>query len=200
MRDVLNIERRLQRAGIPPRYHGVTFKSFTADTKAEIERKDWVEGWAHGWGHEDGSVSFAMVGLPGNGKTMLAAAIVRYLLEHGEGEDGICYTKARVMFREIKDTWSPLAEERESEVIGKYRKKKLLIIDEIEKSFSSAAERIITHELLDHRWDYRRPTIILGNLLGHDALEKLLGRAAMDRLMANGGRVLVFDGKSKRRE
>jgi DNA replication protein DnaC len=62
-------------------------------------------------------------------------------------------------------------------------------------------ERAFTDELLKHRYDHRKPTILISNL-PLDQLQQFLGDALMDRLRhgaGNGKYILQFTGNSFRR-
>lgn len=192
---------KMEAAGVPPRYWDAKLE--TIEPKCETERayKEWMAGWVREWG-KIGHASFAMIGGAGLGKTLYACAIIRSLLENKVNPEAIRYVKARKMLREIKSTWDEHSRHAEIRIMREYRKYKLLIVDEIDKIFSRdlELERGLFHEIIDDRWDYGRQTLILGNFRRERDLEMLLGAAAMDRLLAHGGRVLMFEGESQRRE
>jgi len=83
--------------------------------------------------------------------------------------------------------------ERSSEF---YKSRGLLVIDEINRTFDTAAEQQRIFDVLDYRYNAHVPTVLVGNFKGGD-LRQRLGEALADRLMENLA-VLTIKGKSHR--
>lgn len=74
----------------------------------------------------------------------------------------------------------------------------LLIVDEIGRQFGTDTERMILFEIINERYEQRKPIIAITNLDGPN-LSEFVGAAALDRLKENGEAV-CFDWRSMRSE
>lgn len=133
-----------------------------------------------------------VIGPVGTGKTYLGTALVNEFLNAGRTA---VYHTALGVIREFKSTWNPRGE-TEAQVFKKLVRKDLLVLDEVGVQFGSASEQAMLASLLDARYADRRPTVVIGNLTVKE-LTKTLGGRAIDRFR-EGGRVLIFDGPSRR--
>ncbi len=129
------------------------------------------------------------------GRPDLACAIANQLLEDGVT---VLYRRAYDLLREIKSTWSKDSERTELEVLEKYTRAELLILDEIGVQFGSETERVLLFDLLDSRYGGLKPTIVISNL-NHNDLAAYLGDRLFDRLADAGSVILSFVWKSYRR-
>ena len=136
------------------------------------------------------------LGRPGTGKTHLGCAIAQYLI--GKGLTAYYSTVQRAL-RRVKDTWSRDAAESEATAIKAMTSVDLLVLDEIGVQFGSDTEKTLLFDILNERYERRRPTLLLSNLAKED-VAKFLGERVMDRLREDGGRVLTFDWESYRRK
>ena len=103
------------------------------------------------------------------------------------------------LVRRVKETWGKGSEETESQAIRNFTLPDLLVVDEIGVQFGSQAEQIILTEIINDRYEAMRPTIIISNLTVPQ-LEEILGKRVVDRFYESGGRVLVFNWQSYRRQ
>lgn len=99
--------------------------------------------------------------------------------------------------RSVKETFGKGVERTEAQVLRDLVEPDLLILDEVGVQFGSDAEKLILFEIINGRYESRRPTIIISNLAIGE-LEKYLGARAVDRLREGGGKVVVFDWESYR--
>lgn len=130
----------------------------------------------------------------GTGKTHLSIGIAHAVLEQG-GQ--AVFTSVRGAVAAVKATWEHGAEKTEPQVLRELVSPDLLILDEVGVQFGSDTEKLIMFDIINGRYEARRPTIIISNLaLGE--LEKFLGARAVDRLREGGGKVVVFDWESYR--
>jgi len=138
----------------------------------------------------------AFVGKPGTGKTHLAAAIIREVLAAGHSA---AFTTVGDYVREIKDyCWGNRKDQlRESEVIAKYCRPHLLVLDEVGVQFGSNAEEILIFTLINKRYEDLRPTLVISNE-EEEGLEKYLGERVFDRLKDGGGQIIPFEWDSVR--
>lgn len=84
----------------------------------------------------------------------------------------------------------------------------LLILDEVGVQFGSDTERLLLFDILNERYERRRPTILMSNLALDDAeeggrvvpgIKSYLGERVFDRLREDGGQSVVFDWPSHRK-
>lgn len=130
----------------------------------------------------------------GTGKTHLAIGIAHAVLE--QGGQAVFSSVIRAV-RSVKETYSKGAERTEAQALRDLVEPDLLILDEVGVQFGSDAEKLILFEIINGRYEARRPTIIISNLAIGE-LEHYLGARAVDRLREGGGKVVVFDWESYR--
>lgn len=135
-----------------------------------------------------------LCGGPGTGKTHLAIALAKALLEQGYT---VRFAGVRTLLREIRDTWRPTATRSEGDVIDQMIDYDLLILDEIGMQFGSEAEKLLLFDVLNGRYENLKPTVIISNL-PVDELPDYLGVRLMDRLRENGGVMVPFTWASAR--
>src|SRR6185312_8486138 len=97
----------------------------------------------------------------------------------------------------LRDTWRKDSAETESEVLCQLLLPDLLVIDEVGVQYGSDGEKVHAFDIIDGRYNAMRPTIVITNCKP-DELLAYLGERVVDRLLEDGGRMLVFDGKSNR--
>ena len=187
--------KRMGEAGIPERFRTRTLASYTA-TNAGQKRAlafsiDYAEQFA--LVSETGR-SAIFCGLPGTGKTHLAIGIALHIMGL---KKSACFTTVQRMIRRAKDSWRKDSEESESDVIAMLVYPDLLIIDEIGVQFGSDFEKNFMFDLLNERYEKRRPTILLSNLTAKE-VKAFLGERIYDRLKEDGGQCVSFDWESFR--
>ena len=186
----------LRDAGIPARFMAASLESFAAESPAQKvvlstamhSAADFTEALAIGR-------CLAFVGPPGTGKTHLAVGILREVL--AQGHSGLLTTVGDYV-REIKDNcWGKEKPDTESNVIAKYRKPELLVLDEVGVQFGSRTEENLIFTLINKRYEDLKPTLVISNE-HEDGLEKYLGDRTFDRLKDGGGEIVPFSWESYR--
>ena len=186
---------RLDAAKVPPRFRDRTLDAYTAAGEGQRAALAFARTYAGDWStiRETGR-SAMFCGLPGTGKTHLAAGIALAWISAGAS---VRWSTVQGLVREIKDAWRADADRSERQVVAGYVEADLLVLDELGVQFGSAFEKDLLFGLLNDRYEHRRPCLLLTNLPRDAALE-LLGDRVADRLREDGGRVLVFDWQSHR--
>lgn len=191
-------QRKVGDAGIPERFRNRSLQSFVAETGPQAKALAFAMSYADGF-DEVMAVgrSAVFIGTPGTGKTHLACGIGLRIMHRG-GHSVLFSTVMRAV-RSIKDTWTRGAAQTETEAVAALVFPDLLILDEIGVQFGSETEKLILFDVLNARYEKRRPTLLLSNL-SLDEVKVFLGERIYDRLREDGGQVVVFDWRSHRGE
>jgi len=187
-------ERQLNSSNLRGRFRECTFDSFEATELRQRAVLEACRSFAETFGDEDGG-GLWLIGPVGTGKSHLGAAMVR-AARFDRNMSAVLMT-AREMVRDLRATWrrdSSVSEEDRIEDLGR---RSLLVLDEIGVGFGSDAEQVQLFDVLDLRYQLKRPTVLLSNL-NLPALKMALGDRAFDRLR-EASRVLICDWASYRR-
>jgi DNA replication protein DnaC len=185
-------------ACIPERFTDRTLDTYKATNQGQQHHLGFCKDYAANFKQRSATgQSIIMVGLPGTGKTHLAVGIALHIMREFRAT-ALFYTVQRVV-RRVKDTWSRGSEESESQAIKIFTSPDLLILDEVGIQFGSETEKQILFDILNDRYEKRKPTIIISNL-SKDEVFNYLGERVADRLREDGGKLLVFDWESYRRQ
>jgi DNA replication protein DnaC len=185
----------LKSAGIPKRFRGKDFSTFSASTDGQRRAAAVCKKYADNFTvASKNGICMTMCGHPGTGKTHLACSIGNLLISQGRS---VLFIGALDMLVRVKETWNGAADETEREVIEKFVGLDLLIIDEVGVQYGKEAEKIILFQILNRRYEEVKPTIVISNLMGSD-LDRYLGERIIDRLNENNGPTLAFDWSSWR--
>jgi DNA replication protein DnaC len=194
---------RLSCALCPPEFHETSFETFDTSTPEQARALACCREYAaqvsqHGRG-------FALfVGLTGTGKTRLACNIIREVEKPGD-----LYVRQAQLTEALRATYGRRPVEYDDEgyrtepesSLETAQKATFLVLDEIGCGPLANDERQFLDELIKHRYDGHKPTILISNLpLQH--LKEYLGDALTDRIRSatgNGKFILQFSGESFRR-
>lgn len=133
-----------------------------------------------------------LVGPYGTGKTRLLAETARATRHRGAR-----YIRTGGLFREIRSTYNRFSNKTEKDVFEEFLRLPLICLDEIDKRSETANENALIFNLIDERFDAKKPTLIAGNV----SLKELSTRfdaAILDRVKVGGG-LIAFEGESFRR-
>lgn len=126
---------------------------------------------------------FGLVGIRGCGKTQLGVEAMRHVTKNLRSA---YFTTALQFFMEIKSTYRKDASKDESQIIGKFRKYSLLVIDEIGKRGESEWENNMLFELINWRYNDMKDTILIDNRTKQEFVETI-GPSLASRMQECGG-------------
>ena len=186
-------QKRLNDSCIPPRFQDRTldtFKAVSADEKAAL---------AMAIAYEPDDVlktgrCLIITGKPGTGKTHLSVGIANEWMRSG---NTVLFRGVMAAVQLVTETWRRDSDMTQSAAIRLLLEPDLLILDEVGVQSGSDAEKNVIFEIMNARYENRRPTVLLSNL-AVGKLAEFLGERVMDRLREDGGKAIYLDGESKR--
>lgn len=188
-------EKRLGQSGIPLRFRDRTLPRFVADIDGQRFALQFAIGYAAEFADQHSGRCAVFIGKPGTGKTHLACGIaLRAMGVHGASA---LFTTVAKMARRIREAKSFDAKETESAAIAIHVYPDLLIIDEVGVQSGTDAEARSLFDVVNERYEQRKPTIFLSNL-DLDGVRAALGDRLFDRMREDGGEVVTFDWDSQR--
>lgn len=181
----------LDNAMIAPRFKDKTLENF-ADSSPGHNKAIKTANWF--LNNLEETTGLIMIGNPGTGKNHLASAIITEAVKH-HGKTAL-FTETLKVIRAIKESWRREGQV-ESEVLKSFIEPDILAIDEIGVQFGSDTERMYLTEIINDRYNYKKPTILIGNVRIEE-LSGIIGERPLDRFR-EGGKVIIFDWESHRK-
>lgn len=173
---------------VPQRYWGESIDSYQIQTEQQRTAVQVVRGFIDavkcGKFH-----TLILIGAAGTGKTHLACSMIKSC------EFGL-YRIAPNIVEEIRRAKSFSARETEADIIKLYGETGLLVIDEIGRGIAAADEQYMLYQIINARYNTRKPTVLISNQSKKDFIN-YIGIAAADRL-TESGQTLEFSGASYR--
>lgn len=180
---------RYEKSGVPERYFKESLDTYKITNKMQATAAKAATNFLHAVKCGEFK-SLVMIGNAGTGKTHLACAIIR--------EAGGKYRTAPEIVEEMRRAKSFTATETEAEIIDYYGRVKLLVIDEIGRGISATDEKYMIYQIVNARYNTRKPTVLISNLGKSDFLQ-YIGVASADRLVESA-EILEMNGESYRSE
>ena len=139
-----------------------------------------------------GDALIVLTGNRGPGKTQIAVtwAAERFRADKAPGR----YVKCADLIGEIKETWGKSTGEKA--VLDRYRRTKYLVIDEFHEKGASEWEARTLVNLLDHRYDDCKCTVLIANI-EPSKITEAINPSIIDRANQTGG-VISCDWESYR--
>lgn len=185
----------LKKAAIPPRFADRRLDTFTVQSNGQGKALCVAQQYVNDFDKTSGQ-SLIFCGGVGAGKTHLAVGIAHELI----ARQCMCiFTSVIGAIRSVKETYSRNSDATEREALDALIKPDLLILDEVGVQFGSDAEKLILFEIINGRYENMKSTIVISNL-AMDKLSEYLGERVVDRLREGGGKMVVFDWPSYRRQ
>ncbi|MBV4459191.1 ATP-binding protein [Pseudomonas sp. COR58] len=193
-----DLNRLLVGSGITPRFKGCSFETYrTAGgcdgmPKALHACRDYVDQFPDNYA---AGRSLVLTGNVGNGKTHLACSIVQAVIRK-HGAQAVIVTAAEII-RVFKGAMDRGAEYSDRDVLDELAAFDLLVIDEIGAQSGSAYELSVLHEVIDRRYQFVLPTVVVSNVAAAE-LARYIGDRGLDRLRQGAGQAVGFNWVSAR--
>lgn len=194
-------EMRAQLLNVPPLYQSVSLDNYGPTTPRQREilndARRYVDDWPR---HRELMWAFPqvvlMVGPFGTGKGHLAWSIARAVNSLTPRGGGVKMAKCSDLIRDLRQSWGSQEGESETRRLTHYRMLDLLIIDEVSAHALYGEPSRHLYDLIDHRQEWLRPTIVTSNEEA-EGIADLLGPALVSRAAGWDG-VWQFDGEDYR--
>lgn len=174
------IDARNAAAGVPPRYAGAGFKNYRTGLAGQGEALRQVTSYAKKLlaGHTG---CLILTGSTGTGKTHLAVALLRNVMQSGRFARYVTSADLAIM---MLDAWKRPGDS-EKATRQRLMEPDLLIVDEYDLDDREPKRREAVHRVLYDRYDACRPTLLVTNLSA-DGLRETLGHRLWSRLSESG--------------
>lgn len=179
---------RYQKSGVPERYYTESLDTYKITNEMQATAAKAATNFLHAVKCGEFK-SLIMIGNAGTGKTHLACAIVR--------EAGGKYRTAPDIVEEMRRAKSFTANDTEADIIKYYAHIPLLVIDEIGRGIAATDEKYMLYQILNARYNTRKPSVLISNHKKADFLQ-YIGVAAADRLVESA-EIWELTGESYRK-
>lgn len=173
-------ENHFKGAQLPSRHENCGFSNYNAENNGQLVAKQncakFTKDFLAGMNR-----NLITIGRPGTGKTHLACAVARNLLDQRKY---VRYITSEDMANEIANAWKK-ADDSESNAIYRFTDTDLLILDEYGLHDQHESRLQLVHKVLYARYDENKPTMLISNF-GLDDLKENLGDRLWSRFQHDG--------------
>ncbi|HKQ61040.1 MAG TPA: ATP-binding protein [Candidatus Polarisedimenticolaceae bacterium] len=153
-------DRRLRQAHLPRRYDHCRLDNFDRQNDTLTEALRRAERWVELWPAQDQGL--LLHGPPGTGKTHLAVAVGRALIERKQAR--VLFQEQRELLRLLQGTFDSGAAQREAEILAPVLDAELLILDDLGAGRTTPWARDVMHDVIVHRYNEQKHVILTSNL------------------------------------
>ncbi|HPB29829.1 MAG TPA: ATP-binding protein [Candidatus Sumerlaeota bacterium] len=176
-------QRRLSRAGIPPKYRNKSIDTFTAQDRVRKTLRNDALAYVNAFSPRptDGSLmkGLMFMGGVGCGKTHLAIGILHDIIR--KGYTGY-YCNVVDLFMKMRDTYRGDVNYDEMDIIDRAVAPDLLVLDDIGAENTSDWSLDRLYNIINRRYENNRPIIVTTNYLNQEELAEQVGRRIVSRL------------------
>ena len=133
-----------------------------------------------------------LLGAPGTGKTHLAAAIANQRLTAGSS---VFFAVVPDLLDHLRSAFAPSSEVPYNEMFETIREVEMLILDDLGAQNSTAWATEKLFQLINHRYNYRMPTVITSNVQAFQRLDERIASRLSDPTLA---RSILIETSSRR--
>ena len=158
----------LAAARIPRRYAGCSFESFKSASGSSQDRALLrAQSLVNEYPAVDRGLLF--MGPAGVGKTHIAVAIIRGLVEKGFA--GV-FSEFGALLKEIQDSYNPISKSSELKVLAPIYQTEVLVLDELGATIPTDWVRDTMYQIINKRYNDKKLTIFTTNYSDERRLEK----------------------------
>ena len=189
---------RVAACRIPDRFADKTFWDYSPSSVGQRSNLEKCQAYAENFdAHYSDGRCLILSGTVGTGKTHLAISILKDAVEK-QGYTGKYWT-VNGLLQVIRSSYEKDSGFSESDVIASVTDTHLLVLDEVGATKQSEFEMATLFNIINSRYEWKLPTIIISNL-GPKQIGEAIGERCFDRLREGGGECLVFQGESNRKQ
>jgi DNA replication protein DnaC len=155
------LRKRLKKANIPKRYQSKTLDNFKADTDQRRNAHHRVRKFVKEFDVSTERGGLFLLGAAGTGKTHLAVAALKELVE--VGHTGLFYNSASLI-RDFRNRVGGSITEEESDRLNRLVSVDILVIDDLGVTRLSDFVREQTYSIIDQRYSENKTLIVTSNL------------------------------------
>jgi DNA replication protein DnaC len=133
-----------------------------------------------------------LMGAPGTGKTHLAAAIANHRLSVGSS---VFFAVVPDLLDHLRSAFAPSSEVPYNEMFETIREVELLVLDDLGAQNSTAWATEKLFQLINHRYNYRMPTVITTNVQAFQRLDERIASRLSDPTLS---RSILIETSSRR--
>ena len=173
-------EKHFAGAMLPDRHLESGFKNYIVQNQGQKIAKSQCQSFAKDF---NGGVkrNLIMVGRTGTGKTHIACAVARNVLDQ---RSYVRYVTSEDMANEIANAWTK-ADDSEASAVWRFTDYDLLIIDEYGLHDQHESRLQLVHKVLYSRYDAKKPTVLISNWT-KEQLKDNLGDRLWSRFQHDG--------------
>jgi len=151
----------LEKANIPKRYQNCSLENFEIHNDSHRDALKISKQFVKNYPVQD--IGLLFIGPCGVGKTHLAVAIIRELIQK---KNVTCsFYDFRELIRDIQNTFTPDSVITESDVLAPVFEHEILVLDELGAKRSSAWVEETVFYIINHRYNHKKLTIFTSNYL-----------------------------------